>query len=86
MEQKLSIGKSPVSRYFPNYHGGATDVSAASDFFDKKFRGLIRNESTTWVETHFVETTDNDAHIWHMLVASARKALISQLLTESNFL
>jgi guanine nucleotide-binding protein subunit alpha len=41
MERKLSTGNSSVSRWFPDYHGGATDAVAASYFFNKKFRGLI---------------------------------------------
>jgi guanine nucleotide-binding protein subunit alpha len=40
---KEKLLTSPITKYFPDYHGDHTDAKLASKFFQTKFKGLNRN-------------------------------------------
>jgi guanine nucleotide-binding protein subunit alpha len=56
-KEKLQSGLSPISRYFPDFHGGRTDVQAGQQYFAKKFKRLIRNPEKE-MYTHYTNATD----------------------------
>jgi guanine nucleotide-binding protein subunit alpha, other len=59
--EKLSSGMSPISKYFPDYHGGSTDVLAAQEFFAEKFRRCVRTrQPNKEVYVHYTNATDTD--------------------------
>ena len=55
--EKLQSGLSPISRYFPDFHGGRTDITQGQAYFNRKFRRLIRNPDKE-MYTHFTNATD----------------------------
>ncbi|KAI9694297.1 MAG: hypothetical protein M1820_009056 [Bogoriella megaspora] len=57
---KIQSGKHPVSKYFPDYRGGLTDVNAAKEFFADKFRKVGHTVSRL-VRVQFVNILDSES-------------------------
>jgi guanine nucleotide-binding protein subunit alpha, other len=57
--EKISSGMSPVHKYFPDYQGTPTDVSAAQEFFSTKFKNVVRQQHKE-IYVYFVNSTDSD--------------------------
>jgi guanine nucleotide-binding protein subunit alpha len=55
--EKLHSGLSPISRYFPEYHGGRNDIQAGQAYFTRKFKKLIRSPEKE-MYTHYTNATD----------------------------
>lgn len=54
-KDKLAI--SPVSQYFPDYHGPDEDYEAASKYFADRFRGINRTAERD-IYVHYTNATD----------------------------
>jgi guanine nucleotide-binding protein subunit alpha, other len=80
-EKLLISGANPIHKYFPDYHGKPTDVSAAQEFFAEKFKGLLRKPDKE-VYVHYTNATDTDllkktmASVQDMIVQRNLNALI----------
>ncbi|KAJ7624818.1 heterotrimeric G protein alpha subunit B [Roridomyces roridus] len=52
------LPRSPLSAYFPDYHGSDTDYDAACDFVLNRFTSLNQNAATKQVYAHYTCATD----------------------------
>jgi len=77
--EKLSSGMSPISRYFPDYHGGPNDVIASQEFFAEKFKGLVR-QSSKEVYVHYTNATDTD--LLKKTMASVQDMIVQRNLNQ----
>jgi guanine nucleotide-binding protein subunit alpha, other len=57
--EKISGGKSPIRRHFPDYKGADDDVQAGQEFFAAKFRNLVFNKRKE-IYIHYTNATDTD--------------------------
>ena len=77
--EKLSSGMSPISRYFPDYHGKPNDVTASQEFFAEKFKGLVR-QSSKEVYVHYTNATDTD--LLKKTMASVQDMIVQRNLNQ----
>ena len=59
--EKLRTGTSPISAYFPDYHGGNDDVEEGQEYFAEKFKRCVRTrQPDKVVYVHYTNATDTD--------------------------
>ncbi|MCJ1432636.1 hypothetical protein MMC27_001993 [Xylographa pallens] len=56
---KAKLAEKPIRDYFPDYSGVDTDVTAAGEYFAKKFRGLNRTADRE-IYIHYTNATDTN--------------------------
>ncbi|MCJ1387079.1 hypothetical protein MMC17_010208 [Xylographa soralifera] len=56
---KAKLAEKPIRDYFPDYSGADTDVTAAGEYFAKKFRGLNRTADRE-IYVHYTNATDTN--------------------------
>ena len=56
---KAKLAEKPIRDYFPDYSGVDTDVTAAGEYFAKKFRGLNRTADRE-IYVHYTNATDTN--------------------------
>ena len=55
--EKIASGKSPISKYFPDYNGQPTDIDAAQEFFASKFRSVSERDKKE-LQIHYINNLD----------------------------
>ena len=57
--EKVLSGMEPIKNYFSDYGGGSTDITAAQEFFAKKFKSLVRVPNRD-VYFYYINARDTD--------------------------
>jgi guanine nucleotide-binding protein subunit alpha, other len=55
-KEKIVSGLKPVTKYFPSYKGGATDVAAVREFFTNQFKNVAPASREIFI--HHIDATD----------------------------
>ena len=73
------LAKKPIREYFPDYSGADDDVDAATNYFEKKFKGLNRTPDRE-IYVHYTNATDTN--LLKITMASVQDTIIQNNLNK----
>lgn len=73
------LAKNPIREYFPDYSGADDDVDAATNYFEKKFKGLNRTPDRE-IYVHYTNATDTN--LLKITMASVQDTIIQNNLNK----